>query len=661
MLLTLDSGCNEQNSLTEQSRETSIVPVGEMHLLRNSQKSNPGIGSDDLSINQNAYAIATGNGSTINNSFGQFVLSGVSGNGNLGENTQIQTNSQGNSNPISLNTDPITGNSISSVNGSTLGNNATSGTSTTSGNGATSGNSATTDAGNTMGTAVNWAPLNGWYRNSESIGSSDTNDYFKFSLTTRSDFNVILSGLSADADVRLLDQSGNQIISSANGGTHKIGGTAYSVSTSEAFNTILNAGTYFLRVNSYDGVSTQYTMDFLAKPTTTVSDWYSQNLKDSGIINWARQLGSDGQLSRSDMMLIFRSATDSTSVDSNELTDFRTLVNNSSRFQMIDSVRNLSNKIANGSTANALYQGQSLGNLYSGSSATQLDKLVGKWFLGNDLPSTFVPANGSTPARTISYGLANTSGLSGRNQLLYGTDGTINVTDIRQGYLGDCYFLAALGAFANNSQRASNVINNMFIDNGDGTFTVRFYGQNDGTVTTPADYITVNQYLPTTGGSQFAAYDNQNRGLWVALAEKAYAQFAEMGTSQRPSTANNYGSIEGGWGFRVMNSITGVTQGGVYANYSKVGTATPKGAFLSLSQISSFLSNNWALSAGTISNPGLGIVGGHEYTIVSANTSAGTVTLYNPWGPNSRTGESTGYRTLSYNDFKANFNLIDVG
>jgi len=597
--------------------ETSILPMGDLDLLAK-QKSN-GVGSNiDLSVNQNALAIATD--SVINNSFGQFVLSEASGNGNLGENTQIQTNSQGNSTPILLNTDPITGNSISSVNSSTA-----------------VGNGATTDVGNT-------APLNSLCHFTDNIGGSNTDDYFQFSLTTRSDFNVILSGLSADADVRLLDQSGNQIISSMNNGTHSIGGTTYTVSTSEAFNTILNPGTYFLRVNSYDGVFTPYTMDCLAKPTTTVSDWYSQNLSDSGIINWARQLGSDNQLSRNDMMLIFRSTTDNGSVDSNELTDLRTLVNNSSLFQMTDLVRNLSNKIAFGSSANAWYQGQSLGNLYVGSSATLLDKLVGKWFLGNDLPSTVVPANGSTPSRIVNYGLANTSGLFGRNQLLYGTDGTINITDINQRELGDCYFLAALGAFANNSQRVS-VINNMFTDNGDGTFTVRFYGQNDGIVTTPADYVTVNEYLPTTGGSLFAAYDNQNKGLWVALAEKAYAQFAEIGTSQRPSTTNNYGSIESGWGFQVMNGITGVTQGGVYSNYSQIGTATPKGPFLSLSDIASFLSNNWALSAG---NP----VMSHEYTIVDANTSAGTVTLYNPWGF---------YNVLSYDYFKANFDMIHVG
>ncbi|MGA9382634.1 MAG: C2 family cysteine protease [Phormidium sp.] len=629
MSFTLDlndtfSRWNEPLSLVGKSDVTSILSMGDSDLL--ATQTNNGVGSNiDLAVNLNALA--------IDRSFGQFVLSTFSGNGNFGENTQIQTNNQKNSNPTLLNTDPITGNSTSSVNGFTLGNDET------------------TETSNSMATPVNWSPVNGWYRITDSIGGSKTEDYFQFRLSTPSDFNVIIYGLSADADVYLLDQSGNQIISSINGGTHNIGGNAYSVSTSEVFDTILNPGTYFVQVNSFDGFATEYTMDFLAKPTTSVSDWYSQNLNDSGIINWARQVGDDNQLSRSDMMLIFRSATDNGWVDSNELTDLQTLVNNYSRFQMTDSVWNLSNKIAFGSSANTWYQDEILGNLYAGSSATQLDKLVGKWFLGNDLPSTFIPADVDTSARNIYYGLANTSGLFDRNQLLYGTDGAINITDICQGELGDCYFLAALGAFANN--RAS-VIDNMFTDNGDGTLTVSFYGEYDGVVTTPAEYVTVNQYLPTYLGAYFADYNNQNRGLWVALAEKAYAQFAEMGISQRPSTANNYGNIEGGWGFRVMNAITGFTQGGVYSDYSQIGTATPQGSFLSLFDIATFLGNNWALSAG---NPGLH----HEYSIVDANTSAGTVTLYNPWGPNSLPGESTGFLTLSYNDFKANFDMIHVG
>ena len=57
-----------------------------------------------------------------------------------------------------------------------------------------------------------------------------------------------------------------------------------------------------------------------------------------------------------------------------------------------------------------------------------------------------------------------------------------------QGELGDCYFISSLGTIAKASPAA---IRNMFIDNGDGTWTVRFYA--NGT----ADYVTVDNMLPT--------------------------------------------------------------------------------------------------------------------------------------------------------------------
>jgi hypothetical protein len=44
--------------------------------------------------------------------------------------------------------------------------------------------------------------------------------------------------------------------------------------------------------------------------------------------------------------------------------------------------------------------------------------------------------------------------------------------DSNQGYLGDCYFIAAMDAIADSLPAA---IQNMFVENGDNTWTVRFY------------------------------------------------------------------------------------------------------------------------------------------------------------------------------------------
>jgi hypothetical protein len=397
-------------------------------------------------------------------------------------------------------------------------------------------------------------------------------------------------------------------------------------------------------IASYSALASVPTNWQMAGVVQNSTDWFGQNLHDSGIINLTRSLAADGQLSRNDMISIFRDAQDGSVIDANELLDLRTLVSNASYFNMQDHVRVLSDKIANGTVANQWYQGAALGNLYAGSSATHMENLIGKWFLGSDRPT-------APTGYTMNYQQASGS--------LFGTDGTLSYQDVQQGYLGDCYFLASLGAIASQNPSA---IEDMFIDNGDGTYTVRLFGQSNGTVTTAADYVTVDSYLPVNvsdgyySGQRFANYDNVNVGLWVALAEKAYAQFAESGLAQRDTPTNSYGSIVAGIGHQAMPSILGSNAG----FYSDINYAGPRlGNFLSLASISSLLASGYAMAAGTISSPGLGIVGGHEYTIVGADTTTGNLTLYNPWGV-TRTGETQGIRVISYNDFRANFNLIDV-
>src|SRR5204863_759653 len=116
-------------------------------------------------------------------------------------------------------------------------------------------------------------------------------------------------------------------------------------------------------------------------------------------------------------------------------------------------------------------------------------------------------------------------------------------TDIRQGAAADCYFVSAL---AETALRTPSTIQSMFIDNGDKTFTVRFY--HDGV----ADYVTVDRALPTnsSGKAQYAGfggrYDNSRNELWVALAEKAYAQMNEAGWLGH-AASNAYAAIDGGY------------------------------------------------------------------------------------------------------------------
>jgi hypothetical protein len=130
------------------------------------------------------------------------------------------------------------------------------------------------NAGNTLATArditIGATPTT----YSDFVGTTDTNDYYRFSLGTSSNFTLGLAGLSADADVSLLDSNGSVITSSTNGST-----------SSESIGRQLSAGTYFVRVYPYSG-STNYNLT-LSATTATVVPGYSST-SGYGLVNAAR-------------------------------------------------------------------------------------------------------------------------------------------------------------------------------------------------------------------------------------------------------------------------------------------------------------------------------------------------------------------------------------
>ena len=113
-------------------------------------------------------------------------------------------------------------------------------------------------AGNTLATARAITVGSTTTTYTDWVGSTDTNDYYRFSLANSGNFNLGLTGMTADADVQLLNSSGSLIASSANGGT-----------TSESITRQLSAGTYYIRVYPYSG-STNYNLAVSAVPLTPV-------------------------------------------------------------------------------------------------------------------------------------------------------------------------------------------------------------------------------------------------------------------------------------------------------------------------------------------------------------------------------------------------------
>lgn len=380
----------------------------------------------------------------------------------------------------------------------------------------------------------------------------------------------------------------------------------------------LETGDYLLWARTRDKIddySNIWQKSFQVADKIPQLDWFDQNIQDTNIRELSRSLFSDNIIDRNEAIAIIRNAKDDGVVDSTELNDLRTIINHASDLGMSDYVRVLSNKVVNGDVANKS------GNLQAGSSDIQLDKLINKWFFGSERPIT---------THTYRY----TEGSLFQNGISH--------DDIKQGYINDCFFLAGLGATVVQSPE---IIQNMFIDNGDGSFTVRFY--NKGV----ADYVTVDRYLPTNniGNLVYANagdyHGNSNNELWVALAEKAYAQLNESGWINQDNTNSYNGIGNAGYLSDAFAHITGEKSAlGRRLNFNTVIDAFSSGEVVGFGSKSSGIESN--------------IVTSHAYALVDYNTATQKFTLLNPWSTDNTALKS---RTLelSWNEISNNFSYWD--
>jgi Calpain family cysteine protease/Bacterial pre-peptidase C-terminal domain/FG-GAP-like repeat len=351
---------------------------------------------------------------------------------------------------------------------------------------------------------------------SDWIGGNDGNDLYEFDVTERTRLSADLVKVSgglvgSGIEVRLLDSTGKPIV---------IPGTP-STTPPQSVVQQLDPGKYYLQILS-KGKSLAYDLSLKA---FGLESWVNRNIQDVGLQGTILNLAKDGLIDRQDLLEILRSTSDGGGVDRLEFSDLQNLVkgfyelNDDGKTKTYAYLYNLLNKVVNGDAANATYQGNALGNLKVDSSVTQLTALINKWFLGGDRPTTdfvYTAVSGKLFQNGVSY------------------------QDINQGELLNSPFLAALASTALGTPDA---IQKMFIDNGDGTFTVRFL-KPDGT----ADYVTVDRFLPIDPETGILAYTRQYRvignplgfddptnELWVPLAEKAFAQWLESGWL-KPST-----------------------------------------------------------------------------------------------------------------------------
>ena len=362
-----------------------------------------------------------------------------------------------------------------------------------------------------------------------------------------------------------------------------------------------------------------------ANPALNVS-CLAKTLEDPALCRLVRaDFKRDGAIARNDMLGIFQLVEgNGTTISAADGHDLKILWANAAELKMPAYVQVLTGDVINDNNpADAHYQGAALGKLKVGGPTSVLADLVNKWFLGLDLPSiqgayvkgSFSPASKySSPSDFSSDPLFSSSGPSYK--------------DLEQGALGDCYFVSALGTIADASPQA---IENMFLKNGDGTYTVRFFAA-DG----KADYVTVNTALPLSakGRLEYERLGTDN-SLWLALAEKAYAEWDETGDAGR-GNVNAYENLAGGKSLHVFEQTLDAYGQAQDEKWTSSATAA-KSAALESDLINALGSPANAVTISTINTLGdpdqaTGLYPGHCYVVLGYNATQQTFQLYNPWG-----------------------------
>jgi hypothetical protein len=294
--------------------------------------------------------------------------------------------------------------------------------------------------------------------------------------------------------------------------------------------------------------------------------------------------------------------------------------------------------------------------------------------LGEALSKYGVALGSATQKGSLAYNLLQLSKQSTSNassiagilhkvgppEALFGPDGdNISYQDINQGQTGDCYFLSSLGELAKNDP---NFVRNMITYNGDGTYTVTLYQQNNDlgnffgltkNTDNKASEIFGNSYHPvkvTVSPKDFSPNGvnwGQNAVIWPQVIETAYAKLIGNG-----NVTKGYSIINGGGGaIEAMGNLTG-HQGSSLAparveppsGFGRFSTTVPNFAQQEsqqlqqdFQQLKSEVAQRDLVTLDTPDNNSLpyNLVGDHVYMVIGTYTdSHGNeyVKLQNPWG-----------------------------
>lgn len=212
-------------------------------------------------------------------------------------------------------------------------------------------------------------------------------------------------------------------------------------------------------------------------------------------------------------------------------------------------------------------------------------------------------------------------------------------TDVRQGYIADCYLMAAMAAIA---QQRPDLIQQMIQDHGDGTVTVTLYKANGGYAPPgegKATPIRITTELPSKDGTKPAYAKGQDKELWPSLIEKAYVVGEKGGQYQGANTGGNAGhamqvmlgapSTSFSTSSKAPKEISGEIQKMLAAGKPVVAGSFGKDEVKTNQELKKLADEK-------------SVYAWHAYSVVSVDPQTGNIKLYNPWGsdhPEELTGE----------------------
>jgi len=215
-----------------------------------------------------------------------------------------------------------------------------------------------------------------------------------------------------------------------------------------------------------------------------------------------------------------------------------------------------------------------------------------------------------------------------------------SIRDIKQGYVGDCWLMSAMGELA---LRNPYVVRSRIVDFGDGTFGVKLSNS----------FYRIDGDLPVSNSHlAFADFGLEN-SAWVALYEKAFAL-------HRNSISDRYGDLNSGWSSEAFHAF-GLNAGKTDLDvFNRATMANAMWASWSLGAHLTVASVFYARDSVLVSNHVYMVTGFIRSSMTGLVTS---ITLRNPYGTDGGTlndGTNDGVVTLTIAQFLRSVRAVEL-